>query len=120
MKNTLIESRAHLASSDELSVFSRSFRRSKTIEEANIQISSNFPDTSPIKVHSIAQTRSSSGLYAAKRKWRQVPVDEKVKAKKQSLQTNFELIFNVEPRNLEENIKPKEERNGEDLDSLIS
>ena len=43
-----------------------------------------------------------------------------VKAKKQSLQKIFELIFNVEPRKLEENIKSKEGRNSEELDSLIS
>ena len=110
MKNTLIESSDHSASLDELSVLSSSFCRSKAIEEANAQISDNFSDVSPIKLHSISQTRSSSGLHAAKRK----------KAKKQSLQKNFELIFNVEPRKLKENIKSKEEKNSEDLDSLIS
>ena len=118
MKNTLIERRDHSASLDELSAFPSSFSRSKAIEEANTQISDNFPDISPIKLHSISQTRSSSGLYAANRKLSQV--DEKVKAKKQSLQKIFELIFNVEPRKLEENIKSKEERNSEDLECLIS
>ena len=118
MKNALIESSDHSATSYELSVLSSSFSRSKAIEEANTQILDNFPDISPIKPHSISQTRSSSGIYSAKRKLSQV--DKKVKAKKQSLQKNFELIFNVEPRKLEENIKSKEERNSEDLDSLIS
>ena len=82
MENSLIENSDHSASSDEPSVLSSSFCRSKAIEEANPQISDNFPDISPIKLHSISQTRSSSGLYAAKRKLRHVV--EKVKAKKQN------------------------------------
>ena len=81
MENTLFESSDHSASSDELSVFSSSFCRSKAVEEATSQISDNFPDISPINLHSISQTRSASGLYTAKKKLRQV--DEKVKAKKQ-------------------------------------
>ena len=68
MKNTLMESSDHSASSDELSVLSNNFSKSKAIEEAKAQISDNFPDISPVKFHSISQTRSSSGLYAAKRK----------------------------------------------------
>ena len=42
MENTLIESSDHLAPSDELSVLSSSFSRSKTIKAANTQISTTF------------------------------------------------------------------------------
>ena len=98
METTLIESSDHSASSDKLSVLSRSFCRSKAIEEVNTQISDNFPDIPPIKLHSISQTRSSSGLYAAKRKLKQV--NEKVKAKKQSLQKILNWFLKLNQENL--------------------
>ena len=43
MENTSIESSDHSVSSDELSILSSSFCRSKAIEEASTQISDNFP-----------------------------------------------------------------------------
>ena len=80
----------------------------------------HFPGISPIKLHSIIVLKQDHHLDYTQPKEKLRQVDEKEKTKKQSLPKNFELIFNVEPRKLEENIKLKEERNSKDLDSLIS
>jgi len=82
------------SSSDTLiTTLSSSFGRNEELKNVNEQIANDFPRISPIKLHNISQTRSSSGIQAATRKLSKF--DETIKAKKQSLQKSFELIYRV-------------------------
>jgi len=51
-----------------ITALSSSFARNKELKKVNYHILNEFPRISPIKLHSISQTSSSSGIQAAKRK----------------------------------------------------